>query len=139
VDVVVCEGAAISNRVEAEEIALFKSSSIGEICTTVRKQTSALKFAGLTKVSVKSPQPRRQKSLFQKTKRELHCKNPMILSRPDQIDTKTSEIPNQCLFTPLRNGNEFNQTHHQTLPDDGVFFRCLQVDFESQNAKSSSI
>ena len=64
VDVVVYEGAAISSRVEAEGTALLKSSSNGEICTTARKQTSALKLAGLTKVSVKSPQPRRQKSLF---------------------------------------------------------------------------
>ena len=64
VDVVVYEGAAISSRVEAEGTALLKSSSHGEISTTARKQTSALKLAGLTKVSVKSPQPRRQKSLF---------------------------------------------------------------------------
>jgi hypothetical protein len=59
VEVVVCEGAAISNREKSEGATLFKCSSNRQICTTERKQASALKLVGLTKVSVKSPQPRR--------------------------------------------------------------------------------
>ena len=56
VELVVCEGAVISNRLESDGATLFKSSSNGEICTTERKkQTSALKIGGLTKATVKSP------------------------------------------------------------------------------------